>query len=359
MNQLFQRINKLLDNEEKNTLTKEHKKIIDNTLALLHVPANTLYRSGDKGLDTKSIEGTIQAICTISSIHQDYYYARQVVALRVLDTLDNLVFMLEHKRVKGAAMCFRLILETIGLLDKINRDHIQKPLSDIKTFQKEIINFTDRYEMIAKQLYLISEHTLKITYTSKVDWELYIEEGILQNYAPPENQYDPTLTHKLKYKSAVDKLEPNIKPSNGKDWGVVYSFLSDFTHPSSGTHLSLADNSKSVISAMGGIHFRRLAFKFDEENEILNKVYRDILQFIPSILLVYNEVEKRSNKIEKSIYKYSNYLVRDLLKDMNEVNPNGRAILDYHWRHEKNCICLGGKPFKNCCGTLKADKVVK
>ncbi|MED3056080.1 hypothetical protein P4280_20910 [Bacillus thuringiensis] len=188
------------ENEIDNIFTNKHLEIIRNSMYLLNKPATTLFR-GDRERELimrEDFEGHMYKILIVTSVHQDFQYSRQIIALKMLESIENVIRNLRFRDLNSSAFNLRLILESLALYDQILRE-CEQTMADIERAEKRIVNFGERYSKMSENLYKISKSTLKVSFMSRVNRTEYSKKQTFTLYSPPEDYYNPTKTHTLEY----------------------------------------------------------------------------------------------------------------------------------------------------------------
>lgn len=292
--------------------------------------------------------------------HEQFIYTRQVTAHRIIESLHSFLILLKEEKYSSLGGQLRMILESIAMFEKLlrktqfNISKIEKCLTRaIKERGNTDITKAVNYLEEAKKKFTEFENDMgKIVAETFVDWKEYILNGDLQEYCVKEGFFDPS--PQMGYSDTILKMETKLNPHKGKSWGMLYTFLCDFTHPSVGSRISGHDTNRSEIHKNGDSWTREMYFtSVPVENKLLSTVTKDFVYFSYDLIKLYLDINKKFEELYIRVKNSSQLLVRNTLYLKNKQDSRSYSLLKKKVNPYNKCICFGESKFKFCCGNEK------
>ncbi|MGO4694429.1 hypothetical protein AB4Z50_09115 [Paenibacillus sp. 2TAB26] len=290
--------------------------------------------------------------------HEQFIYARQVTAHRIVESFHSFLILLKEEKYSSLGGLLRMFLESIAMFEKalrktqFNISKIEKSLSRAinQRGNSDTIDLGRNHLLEAQNHFTEFENDLnKIVTETYVDWKQYSLNGDLQEYQVKEGFFDPS--PQMGYSETIIKMETKLKPHKGESWGMLYTFLCDFTHPSVGSRISGLDFNRSKIHKNGDLWTREMYFNsVSVENELLSSVTKDLVYFSYDLLKLYLDINKQFEGLYKRVKNSSQLLVRNTLFYKNKQNSKTYTMLKKRVNPYNKCICFGDSRFKFCCG---------
>lgn len=289
--------------------------------------------------------------------HEQFIYARQVTAHRIIESFHSFLILLKEEKYSSVGGQLRMILESIAMFEKLLRKtqfNISKIEKSLRKAIKERGN-TDianlgNYLLEAQKKFTDFENDLNtIVSETFVDWKEYSSNGDLQENHVEEGFFDPS--PQMGYSDTIKKMETKLKPHKGKSWGMLYTFLCDFTHPSIGSRISGLDTNRTKMYKNGDIWTREIFFtSVPVENELLSIVTKDLAYFSYDLIKLYLDINKQFEELYIQVKNSSQLLVRNTLYFQNKQISSTYSMLKQKVNPYNKCICFGESKFKFCCG---------
>lgn len=304
----------------------------------------------------------IFTLMRFGNYHEQFIYARQVTAHRIIESLHSFLILLKEEKYSSVGGQLRMILESIAMFDKLLRKSqfniakIEKSLREaIKERGNADTTKLGNYILEAQEKFIEFENDLdKIVAETFVDWKEYHLNGDLQAYRVKEGFFDPS--PQMKYSETIQKMATKLNPHKGKTWGMLYTFLCDFTHPSVGSRISGHDTNRSEIHKReihknGNIWTREIYFtSVPVENKLLSTVTKDFVYFSYDLIKLYLDINEKFEELYIRVKNNSQALIRNTLYKKNKQDSKSYSILKKNVNPYNKCICFGERKFKFCCG---------